>query len=133
MLIWPPDLKSEEARAVQANIMSVTVQGRAQDRDADLDHLQQFEVETDTGHRYVVTCEGPPVGSPSDWKVTSADDRHLVGSVRLLGAGMPGATNYRYKRAGALLAGGKQFDLWNAVMAPAGRAYNQRSATSRSS
>lgn len=100
---------------MQANIRSVTVQGRAQDRDADLDHVQQFEVETDTGNRYVVTCEGPPVGSPSDWKVTSADDGLLVGSVRLLGAGMPGATNYRYKRAGALLAGGKQFDLWNAV------------------
>jgi hypothetical protein len=33
----------------------------------------------------------------------------------LLGAGMPSATNYRYKKAGALFAGGKQFDLWNAV------------------
>jgi len=99
---------------VQANIKSVTVHGRTQDRDADLDHVQQFEVETDTGHRYVVTCEGPPAGSPSDRKVTLADDGHLVGSVRLLGAGMPGAT-YRYKKAGALLAGGKQFDLWNAV------------------
>jgi len=28
---------------------------------------------------------------------------------------MPSATNYRYKKADALLAGGKQFDLWNAV------------------
>ena len=93
----------------------VTVQGQAQDRDADLDHVQQFEVETDTGHRYVVTCEGPPVGSPSDWTVTSVDRGRPVGSVRLLGAGMPGATNYRYKKAGALFAGGKQFDLWNAV------------------
>ncbi|QQD76288.1 hypothetical protein I8920_00445 [Curtobacterium sp. YC1] len=100
---------------MQANIRSVTVQGRAQDRDTGLDHVHRFEVETDTGHRYVVTCEGPPVGPPSDWKVTSADDGRLVGSVRLLGAGLPGATNYRYKKAGAFFAGGKQFDLWNAV------------------
>ncbi|PZF55269.1 hypothetical protein DEJ23_12300 [Curtobacterium sp. MCSS17_008] len=100
---------------MQANIKSVTVHGRTQDRDADLDHVQQFEVETDTGHRYDVTCENPPVESPSDWTVTSADEGHLVGSVRLLGAGMRGATNYRYKKAGALLADGKQFDLWNAV------------------
>ncbi|WP_181440335.1 hypothetical protein [Curtobacterium sp. MCLR17_042] len=47
--------------------------------------------------------------------MTSADDGHLVGSVRFLGTGMPGAINYRHKKAGALLAGGKQFDLWNAV------------------
>ncbi len=100
---------------MQANIESVTVHGRTQDRDSDLDHVQQFEVETDTGHRYVVTCEGPPFGSPSDWKVTSPGNGHLVGSVRLLGASMPGAANYGYKKAGALLAGGKQFDLWNAV------------------
>lgn len=100
---------------MQANISTVMVQGRAQNRAADLDHLQQFEVETDTGHRYVVKCEGPPVGFPSDWTVTSADNGRPVGHVRLLGAGTPGATNYRYKKAGALFTGGKQFDLWNAV------------------
>ncbi|WP_420369470.1 hypothetical protein [Curtobacterium sp. L1-20] len=100
---------------VQANIRTVTVQGQVQDRDADLVHVRQFDVETDTGHRYVVTCDGPPVGSPSDWSVTSADDGRAIGHVRLLGAGMPGATNYRYKKAGALFSGGKQFNLWNAV------------------
>lgn len=100
---------------MQANIRRVTVLGRPQDRDANLDHVQQFEVETDTAHRYIVTCKGPPVGAPSDWTVTSAADGRLVGHGRLLGAGNPGATSYRYKRAGALFAGGKQFDLWNAV------------------
>jgi hypothetical protein len=100
---------------VQANIRAVTVNGQVQHRDADLDHVQRFEVETDTDHRYVVTCEGPPVGAPSDWTVTDADDGRTVGHVRLLGAGMRGATNYQYKKAGAFLAGGKQFDLWNAV------------------
>jgi hypothetical protein len=100
---------------VQGNIKTVTVQGQPQERDAKLDRVQRFDVETDTGHRYVVTCEGPPVGAPSDWTVTSADDGRPIGRVRLLGAGMPGATNYRYKRAGALFSGGKQFDLWNAV------------------
>lgn len=100
---------------MQANIRTVTARGRVRDRDSDLDHLQQFEVETDTGHRYTVTCQGPPVGSPSDWTVTSADDGRPVGDVRLLGAGMPGATNYRYKKTGALFSGGKQLDLWNAV------------------
>ncbi|WP_146249173.1 MULTISPECIES: hypothetical protein [unclassified Curtobacterium] len=100
---------------MQANIRTVTVQGQTQSRDADLDHVQHFEVETDTGHRYIVICKGPPVGSPSDWSVTSADDGRTVGHVRLLGAGMPGATNYQFKKAGALFAAGKQFDLWNAV------------------
>lgn len=99
----------------QANISTVTVQGRPQDRDADLDHLPRFDVETDTGHRYVVTCDGPPVGDPSDWTVTSADDGRPIGHVRLQGAGMLGATEYRFKRAGAFFTGGKQFDLWNAV------------------
>jgi len=28
---------------------------------------------------------------------------------------MPGATEYRYKKAGALFASGKQFDLWDPV------------------
>ncbi|PZF66465.1 hypothetical protein DEI81_02390 [Curtobacterium sp. MCBD17_013] len=93
----------------------MTVQGRVQDRDANLNHVKQFEVETDTGHRYIVTCDGPPVGSPSDWSVTSADDDRPVGHVRLLGAGMPGATDYQYKKAGAFFASGKQFDLSNAV------------------
>lgn len=100
---------------MQANIRTVTAQGKAQDRDADLDHLQQFDVETDDGHRYTVTCEGPAIGSPSDWTVARADDGRSVGRVHLLGAGTRGATNYRYKKAGALFSGGKQFDLWNAV------------------
>ncbi|MBF4588725.1 hypothetical protein [Curtobacterium sp. VKM Ac-1395] len=100
---------------MQANIRLVTVRGEQQGRDADLDHVQQFEVETDAGHRYLVVCQGPPVGSPSDWHVSSAEDGRLVGQVRLLGAGMPGATTYRFKKAGALFAGGKQMDLWNAV------------------
>jgi hypothetical protein len=100
---------------VQANIARVTVDGQQQDRDADLDHHQRFEVETDSGHCYVVTCEGPPVGSPSDWNVTGADDGRPVGHVRRLGAGMPGSTTYRYKQAGAWFSGGQQHDLWNAV------------------
>lgn len=45
----------------------------------------------------------------------SADDGRPVGHVRLLGSGMRGATTYRFRKAGALLSGGKQFDLWNAV------------------
>jgi hypothetical protein len=57
---------------VQANIRSVTVQGDEQDRDADLDPVQQFEVVTDSGHRYVVVLQAPPVGSRSDWDVTSS-------------------------------------------------------------
>jgi hypothetical protein len=77
---------------MQANIRLVTVRGEQQGRDADLDHVQQFEVETDAGHRYLVVCQGP-----------------------LLGAGMPGATTYRFKKAGALFSSGKQMDLWNAV------------------
>ncbi|PZE64189.1 hypothetical protein DEJ27_16485 [Curtobacterium sp. MCPF17_018] len=36
---------------MQANIRLVTVQGEQQGRDADLDHVQQFEVETNAGHR----------------------------------------------------------------------------------
>ena len=100
---------------MQANLRLVTIQGEQLGRDADLDHVQQFEVETDAGHRYVVVCQGPPVGSPSDWDVSSAKDGRLVGHVRLLGPGMPGATTYRFKKAGALFAGGKQMDLWNAV------------------
>ncbi|MGG7308320.1 hypothetical protein ACQXVK_14135 [Curtobacterium sp. AB451] len=96
-------------------IRAVTAQGEAHDRDSDLDHLQQFEVETDRGHRYVVECEEPTVGSPSDRTVTRSDNGQPVGHVHLLGAGMPGATNYRYKRAGALFASGQQSDLCNAV------------------
>jgi len=100
---------------VQANIRSVTVQGEEQDRDADLDRVQQFEVLTDSGHRYLVVLQGPPDGSRSDWDVTSSEDGRLVGHVHLLGAGMPGATTYRFKKAGAIFSGGKQMDLWNAV------------------
>lgn len=61
------------------------------------------------------SCQGPPVGTPSDWDVSSAEDGSPVGHVRLLGAGTPGATTYRFRKAGALFAGGKQMDLWNAV------------------
>jgi hypothetical protein len=107
--------EKREDSGVQANIRSVTVQGDEQDRDADLDRVQQFDVETDSGHRYVVVRQGPPVASPSDWEVTSSEDGHLVGHVHLLGAGIPGATTYRFKKAGAFFSGGKQMDLWNAV------------------
>lgn len=100
---------------MQANIRTVTVDGEVQDRDADLDTVQRFAVETDTGHRYVVSRQGPAVGTADGWEVTSADDGRPVGRVRLLGAGMRGATTYRFRKAGALLSGGKQFDLWNAV------------------
>lgn len=47
--------------------------------------------------------------------MSSAEDGRLVGHVRLLGAGMSGATTYRFKKAGALFSSGKQMDLWNAV------------------
>ncbi|PYY49663.1 hypothetical protein DEI84_08405 [Curtobacterium sp. MCBD17_023] len=99
---------------VQANIARVTIDGREQDRDAGLDHHQRFEVETDAGHHYVVTREGSPSGSPSEWDVTRADGSP-VGHVH--GSGWAGAGDraYRYKRTGAWFSGGQQHDLWNAV------------------
>jgi hypothetical protein len=99
---------------VQANIARVTVDGHEQGRDADLDHHQRVEVETDAGHHYVVTCDGSPSGSPSDWDVTEANGSP-VGHVRRSGWAEAGNTAYRYKRAGAWFSGGQQHDLWNAV------------------
>ena len=98
-----------------ADIGRVTVDGQEQDRAADLARRRRFEVETASGRRYVVRCDGPPIGTPADWDVFRAEHGRLVGRVHLLGAGMPGATTYRYRRAGAWFSGGRQFDLWNAV------------------
>ena len=100
---------------MQANIATVTIDGQAQDRDADLDHQKQFEVETDSGNRYIVTCEGPPAGLPSDWEITRRDDGRVLGHVRRIDTGWPGSYSYRFKKAGAFFAGGTQMDLWNAV------------------
>ncbi|PYY39000.1 hypothetical protein DEJ32_10030 [Curtobacterium sp. MCPF17_046] len=102
-------------RIVQANIATVTIDGQPQDRDADLDHQKQFEVETDSGIRYIVTCEGPPEGLPSDWEVTRRDDGRVLGHVGRIDTGWPGSYSYRFKKAGAFFAGGTQMDLWNAV------------------
>ncbi|MCE0459679.1 hypothetical protein [Curtobacterium flaccumfaciens] len=99
----------------QANIRRVIVNGTEVDREFDLNHQEQFLVETDTGNKYRVVCDGPAVGTPSDWDVLGDADSVPVGRVHLLGAGSPGATTYRLKRAKAWFAGGKQMDLWNAV------------------
>lgn len=63
---------------VRANIRTMPVQGTAQNRDSDLDHLQQFEVETGTGHR-------------------------PVGAVRPLGAGLPWAIKHRHGKTRSYL------------------------------
>jgi hypothetical protein len=99
----------------QANIRRVIVNGVEVDRDFDLNHQKQFLVETDAGNTYRVVCDGPSIGTPSDWDVLREVGAAPVGRVHLLSAGTPGATTYRFKRAGAWFAGGKQMDLWNAV------------------
>jgi hypothetical protein len=84
-------------------------------RDADLDELTRFEVQTDAGDHYVVIHTDTTDGKPSDWEVQRSSDSSPVGQIHAAQSlwGPPSA--YRFTKDGATFSGGKQLDLWNAV------------------
>lgn len=98
---------------MQVNIIRATANGQELNQDDDLDHVQAFEVRTNTRNSYIVQCRGPAVGTTTDWDVCNAITGSPVGRIRRRGAGA--GWSYRYYKTGALFSGGKQSNLWNAV------------------
>ncbi len=99
---------------MQANIRSVSSGSEELHWDAELDHVPEFAVETDTGNRYSVHCIGPAAGVPTDWEVR-APGGALIGRVSRVAMTSGFSSSYRYKKAGAIFSGGSQGTLRNAV------------------
>jgi hypothetical protein len=84
-------------------------------RDADLDELTRFEVQTDAGNHYIVIQTDTTNGNSSDWEVQRASDSSPVGQIHATQSLWGSASTYRFTKDGATFSGGKQLDLWNAV------------------